>query len=457
MTYNILFDIDSYKASHYLQYPENTTSVFSYIEARGGKYPETVFFGLQYFIKKYLLNKITKQDVELAKNLYAAHGVPFNFDGWMYIADQLDGNLPIRIRAVPEGFKVPTGNIMVSVESTDEKVPWITSWVETALLRTVWYATTVATKSNHIKSIIKEGLLKSSDSIDELSFKLHDFGSRGTSSQESAVLGGMAHLLNFKGTDTVVALLGAKDYYNCDMAGFSIPASEHSSITSWGKDHEVDAYRNMIKQFAKPNALYACVSDSYDLYNAITNIWGGVLKEEIVKSEATLVVRPDSGIPHDVVVKSLQLLDEKFGHTVNSKNFKVLNNVRVIQGDGINEDSINTIINKVLEAGYSLTNVAFGMGGALLQQVNRDTCSFAMKCSSIDINSQQRNVFKDPITDQHKKSKAGRLDLILNQNGKFQTVNIGNQHAHVYSIMRDVFENGKLIVEDNFDLIRSRV
>jgi len=238
-----------------------------------------------------LLTPITRQDVELAKNLYLAHGLPFNYEGWLYIAEKLNGFLPIKIKAVPEGMKVAKGNILLSVESTDPNVPWITSWVETSLLRTIWYATTVATKSNFIKSLIKDGLNKSSDSLDELSFKLHDFGSRGTSSQESALIGGMAHLLNFKGTDTFVALLAARDYYHCDMAGFSIPASEHSSITSWGKENEVDAYRNMITQFGKPGAIYACVSDSYDIYNAISNIWGTLLKQEVIDSNATLVIR----------------------------------------------------------------------------------------------------------------------------------------------------------------------
>lgn len=454
MKYNILFDVDSYKTSHFSQFPKDTTSLFSYIEARGGNYKETVFFGLQYFIKEYLLNPITEADVNKAKKLYAAHGVPFNYDGWMYIVNELKGYLPIKIKAVPEGTKVPISNILVSVESTDKNVPWIVSWVETALLRSIWYGTTVATRSNYIKSIIKEGLEKSSDSIDEINFKLHDFGSRGVSSQESAILGGMAHLLNFMGTDTVVALLGAQDYYNADMAGYSIPASEHSSITSWGKENETEAYRNMIKQFAKPGAIFACVSDSYDIYNAISNIWGSSLKDEVVNSKATLVVRPDSGIPEEVVLKSLILLDEKFGSTINSKGFKVLNNVRVIQGDGIDENSIQKIINNVINAGYSLTNVAFGMGGALLQQLNRDTCSFAMKCSSITVGDEDRDVFKDPIEAKNKKSKKGKLDLILNDSNKLETTKLSDSSN---SVMRVVFENGKLLVDDSFDTIKQRV
>lgn len=210
----------------------------------------------------------------------------------------------------------------------------------------------------------------------------------------------------------------------------------------------------MIKQFAKPGAIFACVSDSYDIYNAISNIWGTSLKDEVINSKATLVVRPDSGVPEEVVLKSLILLDEKFGSTINSKGFKVLNNVRVIQGDGIDENSIQKIINNVINAGYSLTNVAFGMGGALLQQLNRDTCSFAMKCSSITVGDVDRDVFKDPIEAKNKKSKKGKLDLILNDSNNLETTKLSDNFN---SVMKVVFENGKLLVDDSFDVIRQRV
>lgn len=464
MKYSLLFDTDSYKASHYLQYPPGAESIFSYIESRGGEYPETVFFGLQYYIKEYLTKVITVEDVEKAAKFFKAHGEPFNYEGWLYIAKDLKGKLPIRVRAVPEGTIVPTHNILVSIESTDPKVSWITSWVETSMLRYCWYGTNVATRSYTIKQIIKTALNKSADdTAAEISFKLHDFGSRGVSSQESAMIGGAAHLVNFMGSDTVVGVLCANEYYNCDMAGFSIPAAEHSSITSWGKDNEVEAYRNMLKQFAKPGALVACVSDSYDLWNAITNLWGTVLREEIIKSGAVVIIRPDSGNPPEVVLQSLKLLDEKFGHTVNSKGYKVLNNVRVIQGDGINEHSIGDILYVALSAGYSASNIAFGMGGQLLQQHNRDTQKFAMKCSSATINGKTIDVFKDPVTDHGKVSKAGRLDLILTSyyqgpgRDQYETVKLkDNQISHPSSIMKIVFENGELLIDDTLDNIRAR-
>jgi nicotinamide phosphoribosyltransferase len=462
MNENYLFDTDSYKASHYLQYPPETTSMFSYIESRGSDegYKATVFFGLQYFLKAYLTYRVSPEDVEEAKKFYALHGEPFNYDGWMYIAKELKGRLPVRIRAVPEGTIVPTHNILVSIESTDPKVFWIVSWLETMLLRYVWYGTTVATRSRKIKQMILASLrLSADDPENEISFKLHDFGARGVSSQESAMLGGAAHLLNFMGSDTIVGIRCANKYYGSKMAGFSIPAAEHSSITGWGKENEAEAYRNMLKQFAKPGALVAVVSDSYDLWNAITNLWGTQLKDEVVKSGAVVIIRPDSGNPPEVVVKSLQLLDEKFGHTVNSKGYKVLNNVRVIQGDGINEHSIQEILDVALAAGYSATNIAFGMGGQLLQVLNRDTLKFAMKCSSITVDGKQRHVFKNPITDHKKASKAGRLDLVKRDN-KFETVEIPKENKISYdnfSEMQTVYENGTVLIDDTFDNIRSRV
>ena len=451
---NFLIDTDSYKVSHSVQYPPGTTSMFSYIESRGGEYDETVFFGLQYV-----------EEVEEAKEFFTAHGEPFNYEGWMYIAKDLGGKLPVRIRAVPEGTVVPTHNALVTIESTDPKVFWIVSWLETMLLR-VWYPINVATRSRTIKGIIMNALKQSADKPDEeIAFKLHDFGSRGVSSQESAMIGGAAHLVNFMGSDTIVGVRCANRFYGSKMAGFSIPATEHSSITSWGKENEVEAYRNVLKQFAKPGALVACVSDSYDLWNACSNLWGDALRQEVIDSGAIVVVRPDSGNPPEVVLKTVQLLDEKFGHTINTKGFKVLNNVRVIQGDGINEHSIKEILERLLEAKYSATNVAFGMGGALLQQHNRDTLKFAMKCSHIFVGEKSVDVFKDPVTDSGKRSKRGRLDLVwvhtYQGHGRdcyeLTTVKLGdNEIARKDTAMRTVYENGELLIDDNFDVIRSR-
>ena len=332
MNNNIILNADSYKASHYLQYPEGTTQVSSYIEARGGKFKDAVFFGLQMFIKEYLTKPITQEYVDEAKIIMEAHGVPFNEDGWNYIVEKYDGYLPIEIQAIPEGTVIPVQNAMVQVINTDPKCAWLTSYVETALLRAVWYPTTVATVSYNCRKAIMQYLEETADNTDGIGFKLHDFGARGATSEEAAALGGAANLVNFMGTDTISGILAARRYYNADMPGFSIPAAEHSTITSWGRDNEAQAYANMLEQFAGPDKLVAVVSDSYDLWNAIDNIWGDELKEKVEATGGTLVVRPDSGDPVEIVTETIERLMKKFGYEVNDKGYRVLPAcIRVIQ------------------------------------------------------------------------------------------------------------------------------
>jgi nicotinamide phosphoribosyltransferase len=453
---NNLMDCDSYKLSHWLQYPDNTTYMFDYLESRGGKYPATVMAGLQYIIKQYLTLPITKEHVEKMKEFAADHGEPFNYEGWMYIVEKHNGKLPVRIKAVPEGTLVPTHNILLTVESTDPEVFWVASFLETMILR-VWYPITVATQSFFIKQTLLEYLFQTSDDPwGEILFKLHDFGSRGVSSRESAGIGGAAHLFNFRGSDTVQGVDLANTIYCCKMSGFSIPAAEHSTITIYGREGELKAYRNMLRQFAKPGSMVAIVSDSYDLWNAVTNHWGKELKEEIIESGATVIIRPDSGHPPDVVLKTLQLLDEQFGHAVNTKGYKVLNNVRVIQGDGINHESIKEICDTFIADGYSLTNVAFGMGGALLQQVNRDTQKFAIKCSAAVVDNEMVSVFKDPVTDPGKASKKGILELRKDEYGEYYTVEKDREPNGQDELVL-VYENGELLVEYTMDEIRTRL
>lgn len=453
---NLILNTDSYKASHWLQYPPNTQKVFSYIESRGGKYQKHLFFGLQAYIKEYLTKPITKSMIDEAEEIFKWHGEPFNRKGWERIIEKYQGYLPLKIRSVKEGTVLPTKNVLVSVENTDPEFFWLTSYVETSMLRAVWYGTTVASNSWSIKQVIKKALEKSGN-VEGLPFKLHDFGARGVSSLESAEIGGAAHLVNFMGTDTISGIMHAKKYYNAGTNfAFSIPAAEHSTMTTWGgKNGEVVAMRNMLQKFAKPNSLVAVVSDSYDIYNAVSNLWGRKLKQEVLNSGATVVVRPDSGHPATVVLKVVQLLEEAFGSKVNDKGYKVLHPaVRVIQGDGINEDSIIEILDSLMKAGYSADNIAFGMGGALLQQVDRDTLKFAMKASAAFINNKWTDVYKDPITDKGKVSKRGKISLYRNEFGHIETRPEGMSDGHWSDIMEDVFENGKLLRDQSFEEIR---
>jgi nicotinamide phosphoribosyltransferase len=346
----------------------------------------------------------------------------------------------------------------MTVETTDDEFFWLASWFETQLMR-IWYPITVATQSYYIKQDVYRFLQETADDADaEIAFKVHDFGARGVSSQETAAIGGAAHLVNFMGSDTMAALLLHRDFYHAPMAGFSIPAAEHSTVTSWGRENEAESYRNMLRQFAKPNSLVAVVSDSWNIYNAVEKIWGEKLRQEVIDSGATVVIRPDSGEPVEVVSRVAQILGEKFGFGTNSKGYKVLKNVRIIQGDGVNQDSIKAILQRLKMEGFSASNIAFGIGGSLLQKINRDTMKFAYKCSAIVADGKLIDVYKQPITDRGKDSKRGRLDLIRGETGNYKTVKLDDDEtiSAENSQMRIVFENGEILVDDSLDEIRRR-
>ena len=231
---NLILNTDSYKTSHFAQYPQGTEYLSSYIESRGGTYPATIFFGLQLFLKKYLCCPVSMADIDEAEAVCTAHSVPFNRCGWQHIVNHHGGYLPVEIEAVPEGTEVPTGNVLVQVVNTDPVCAWLTSYIETALLRAVWYPTTVATVSNACYKIIRRYLLNTADDLNGLPFKLHDFGARGASSEETVAIGGLAHLVNFLCTDSLSAIVAGRRYYHADMAGFSIPAAEHRRLPAGG-------------------------------------------------------------------------------------------------------------------------------------------------------------------------------------------------------------------------------
>lgn len=408
-TDSILYQTDGYKPSHWKQYPPGTEYVHSYFESRGGPFAETVHFGLQYIIEKHLENpRLSPGEIMNAYKFYNEYygSDIFHYHGWMHVFQEHRGQLPLKINSVPEGSIWKPHTALFTIENTCPECFWLPGWVETALVRT-WYPSIVATQSREAKKTIKSYLDETGDPS-LLSFKLHDFGFRGVSSAESAGIGGAAHLVNFSGTDTIAGIIVAQDYYRSNkMLGNSVPAAEHSTITSWGKEHEVDAFRNMLEQF--PEGIVAVVSDSYDIYHAVSQYWGKELKDQVLNRNGTVVVRPDSGDPAVVVCRVIQGLMDAFGYTTNEKGFKVLPpQIRVIQGDGINLRSINSILFEMKYHGFSADNITFGMGGALLQKVDRDIMNYALKCSLIVINGEEVPVSKAPIGSAMKASRSGR-------------------------------------------------
>mmetsp|Transcript_47049 Transcript_47049/g.124681 ORF Transcript_47049/g.124681 Transcript_47049/m.124681 type:complete len:531 (+) Transcript_47049:31-1623(+) len=431
---NIILLSDSYKVSHWKQYPKGTTTVYSYFESRGSDRPgwdSVCFFGLQYFIKKYLTGVVvTREKIDEAAEIYEEHfgdgmnpnPTMFFREGWEYILEKHGGKLPVVIRAVPEGMVVPNKCVLFTMENTDPKCYWLTNFLETLLVQ-VWYPMSVCTNSRNQKLAIIKGMDETGNTNWAIpggaAFKLHDFGFRGVSSVESASIGGCAHLVNFLGTDTVAAMVCAKRYYNASkISGHSIPASEHSTMTSWGPEGELDAMRNMLESY--PEGLVACVSDSFDIFRACREYWGDKLKD-MIKGRiqdgkwGRLVVRPDSGDPGETVLAVVKILCEQFaeGVTTTRTGHKLLPDyIRVIQGDGVTYETIPHILEKLKAEGFAADNVVFGSGGALLQKLNRDTFKCAFKCSQIEFeNGGAREVYKDPVTDPGKASKKGRLTL----------------------------------------------
>jgi nicotinamide phosphoribosyltransferase len=465
---NILLLADAYKYSHHKLYYPGTTKIYSYLESRGGQFDETVFFGLQYFLKYYLQGEvITTEKIDAAAGfLQAVFGRDDVFDRskFDHIVKKHGGRLPVRIKAVAEGSVVPVNNVLVTIENTDPECFWLTNFLETLLMQ-VWYPCTVATVSREIRKIATEYFQEtaSTAAMASIDYVLNDFGFRGVSSVESAGLGGAAHLLSFCGSDNIMGSVMAERYYNATKVyGTSIPATEHSICTLLGEEGELEIFKHILQTF--PTGVVACVSDSYDIFRACSEYWGEELKELVLSRDGVLVIRPDSGDPVFTLLRVFDILFEKFGFTINEKGFRVLPpQVRVIQGDGINVDSIRHIYNALKINGISAENLVLGMGGALLQKVDRDTQKFAFKCSYAEVGGEAVDVQKNPIeinsygqlVSSFKKSKAGQLKLIRTEEG-YQTIRkeAGNS---LEDQLITVFENGELVNEVSFEAARERV
>ncbi len=459
MNKNICLTTDSYKLNHWNQYPAGTEKVYSYFECRkGAKFAETPFFGLQYIIKNHLEGVIvTREKIENAAKLCKAHFGSekyFNREGWEYILNSHGGKLPVVIKAVEEGTVVPINNVLMTIENTDNKCFWLTNFLET-ILSQVWYPITVASLSREVKVTLNEYFTLTSDG-GLLNFGLHDFGFRGASSWESAGIGGAAHLINFLGTDTVVAMEVAVNYYNAnlDNLAFSVAATEHSVMTALGKNGEEQVVENLLNEY--PTGILSVVSDSYDIYNFVSNIVGTKFKDRILNRDGVFVVRPDSitpthPTPEEEMVWIMENLWANIGGTINSKGYKVINpKVRVLWGDGIDIEGIKKILYFITKAGFATENMAcFGMGGGLLQKVNRDTQRCAFKCSAQYRDGQWYDIQKNP-KDVSKASKKGKLKLIK-VDGEFETV---GENDPGEDCLKVVFTNGVLVKEIDFDTVR---
>lgn len=493
---NFIIKTDSYKVTHWNQYPKGTTKIVSYLEARGctpkkkdgtNLYNYTTFFGLQYILMRHFCGRqITQFKLEQAKIFCKAHlgSDLVNEAGWQHIIDNYDGYLPLKINAVKEGTKVPLKNVLMVIENEDEKLfflndivlHWLTNYSET-LLSQVWYPTTICTNGSHARDILIEKQKKTCDTV-FVDYGLHDFGFRGTPEYMTSCLGGMAHLVNFNGTDTMPAIVLANKVYNANfykhpsveislhkdgtmnltMFGASVVATEHSTTTSWGRWGERDCVLNILRTF--PNVIKSIVGDSYDIDAFATMLHADAEIKELILNDGPngkLVLRPDSGFPPEEDCRLMQNLWDGFGGHVNTKGYKVLNpKIGLIQGDGIDLQMLIDILEAVVALGFATSNIVFGSGGGLLQKFDRDTLKFAIKCNFAVINGEFVDVQKSPKgAGSYKKSKAGRLALMLDENGVFYTKEHCTEEESVLGYLEPVFRIGHLIRFQDFEEVRS--
>ena len=463
-----IIDTDSYKFSHYLLYPDNMEYMESYFEARGGEFTECTVALLQYFCHRYLAEKVTPESIDRAEKFALAHGEPFNRAGWEHILKHYGGVIPVTVRAVPEGLIVPISNVLIVVRSPrDPKCAWITNWLETELSR-LWYPSTVVIGSREVKKVWKQYLDLSSDTPEEIVFKHHDFGSRGVTCREQAMIGGAGHLMaGFLGSDTVAGVALLNHYYDEEMAGFSIPATEHSTMTIFGEENEEETVvrwvtKTLIEREVPPGVpkLTACVGDSWDIFRFIRTVCKPRIRELVKGSGGTLVCRPDSGEPVETLLKVFRIFEECLPAgeiTVNKKGYKVLPPYfRIIWGDGINRRSMKAILAAITGHGWSASNLAFGSGGGLLMDFNRDTQKFAFKLSAAIVGGKMRMVSKNPVTDRGKRSKEGRLDLIRTPDGYRTIVLADDVDAHPDSVLVTYYDMGDITYHTTLKEVRER-
>jgi nicotinamide phosphoribosyltransferase len=466
---NILLLSDAYKYSHAKFYEPGTTCIYSYLESRGhrgGVFEGTLVAGYQYLLKKYLSGPLfTQEELDYAadhlRGVFGRDDVfdKARFQQWL---DEYDAVAPVRIRAVPEGTVVGTRNVLMTIENLDDRYFWLPNFLETLLLQ-VWYPITVATLSREVKKVVQHYFNLTSDST-TLDFQLNDFGFRGVSSVESAQIGGMAHLISWLGSDNTTAAEMIRRYYNTqEVFAKSIPATEHSIMTQGGEDGEFDVIRRVLRTYN--TGPVACVCDSFNILRAVRYI-GTELKDEVLARQGTLVIRPDSGDIIKTLEAIFDILFECFGYTLSSKGYKALPpQVRVIQGDGVNYDSIKHMYEVLAARGIAAENLLLGMGGRLLQAgIDRDTFNFAFKASYTEVNGQGRDVVKSPteldaegnVQKSTKVSKKGRLKLVKTADG-YRTLTSGDAgFAEAHDELVTVYEWGRMVQESTFEEIRER-
>jgi len=480
---------DGYKTGHREQYPEGTEVVYSNFTPRSDKHANgsdgegVVVFGIQYMIRKYLIEEFnekffwkSKEDAVkdmkrtmksyLGKDVETAHIEALHDLGY----------IPVTIKALPEGSLCPIGVPCLTIVNEAPEFFWVTNFLETIISATLWHPMTNATTARLYKKIMTKWAKKTGDPLDFIPFQGHDFSFRGMAGLESACASGGAHLTSFVGTDTIPAIDWLETYYEADadkeLIGCTVPATEHSVMCMGGNEDEIWTFRRLINEIY-PSGIVSIVSDTWDFWKVVTE-YLPALKDEIIERDGKVVIRPDSGDPADIlcgkplshcltVAESKGLIEclwDTFGGEVNDAGYKVLDShIGAIYGDSITLERAENILSRLEAKGFASCNVVFGIGSYTYQYVTRDTYGFAMKATYGEVNGEGREIFKDPATDKGKtkKSAKGLLCVEKSESGEYVLKDGCTWEEESKGELNVVYEKGELTSVTTLAEIRKRV
>ncbi|MEH4658273.1 nicotinate phosphoribosyltransferase [Phytobacter diazotrophicus] len=492
MKMNPILAIDGYKVSHRAQYPQGTTQVYSNFTPRSDRFfsspvadGKLVFFGLQGFLQWFMVDLFNDaffaRPQEDVVNEYKAvmdsylgkDAVPVDHIRALHNL----GYLPLHIKSLDEGSKVPMKVPVLTITNTRDEFFWLVNYLETVLSAELWKASTNATIAHHYRKVCEQWAVKTCSDMSHLDFQCHDFSFRGMAGLQDTMQAGAGHLLSFKGTDSIPSLLYARDHYTAGedyFIGASIPATEHSVMCMGEKEQEIETFRRLIVDLY-PQGFVSIVSDTWDYWRVMTE-YTRELKQIILNREGRVVFRPDSGDPVEILCGtvadddtrntrtpeekgSVEVLWEIFGGTVNEKGYKVLDpHVGLIYGDSITLARADEILRRLEAKGFASSNVVFGVGSFTYQYNTRDTFGFAMKATWGAVNGEGRMIFKEPKTDSGlKRSARGLLRVERDAQGELQLHDEQTWEQEKTGELKTRFLDGKLYNVDHFEQIRQRL
>lgn len=478
--------IDFYKADHRRQYPAGTSEVYSNFTPRSARYAPfyndaggVVFFGLQWFIKEYLIEAWDERFFMLPpkrvcpvyeQRMLSALGP--NGIGSEHIEALLNlGHLPISIKALPEGARVPVGVPCFTIRNTHPDFFWLTNYIETVLSAYLWRPSTAATIAAAYRKVCDDFADRTGVDRAWVDWQCHDFSYRGLDPY-AAPVSGAGHLLSFTGTDTVPAIGFLEEFYRADatseMIGGSVPATEHSVMCAGGEGGEMETISRLLDLY--PAGIFSMVSDTWDFWRVLTE-YLPALKERILARPGKMVIRPDSGDPVKIICGdpdapagspeekgAVRVLWDIFGGTVNAKGFRELDpHIGLIYGDSITLDRAKQILGNLANMGFASNAVVFGVGSYTYQMITRDTLGWAVKATNVVINGESRPIFKAPKTDDGtKRSACGLLRVDKTADG-YRLQDNCTPEEEAGGALVEVFRNGRLLVDHSLSEIRARV